>query len=163
MKGTHVARVSPTRPPGTGCPPDRRTHSPGTGTSRKGRADSGYSTVEAVLLLPVLVAITLTVIQFALLWHARTLAQSTARVGAQAARAYTATDEDGLRQARTYLDTVDPALLAGADIEVSRTRTSVEVQVRARVLAVPGLPFTLAVDERSSGPLERFVAADAPR
>jgi len=118
--------------------------------------------VETVLLLPVLVVFTLAVVQYALVWHARSIAESAARHGVQEARAYTATDADGFRQTSAYLQAVDPALLRAAHIEVTRTATTVAVRIRAQVLSVPGTPFTYGIDARSSGPLERFVAAGGP-
>jgi Flp pilus assembly protein TadG len=151
-------------------PADRRNdrsppaHTPPGGRRRGNRCgEGGYSTVEAVLLLPILVACTLMVVQFALVGHARSLAQSAARVGTDAARAYTATDADGHQQARAYLEAVDPGLLPRADIDVTRTATSVQVHIRAQVLAVAGIPFTVDIDERSSGPWERFVGGPDAR
>jgi Flp pilus assembly protein TadG len=145
--------------------PLNNTHSPSGRPSCGHRfanrdTDAGYSTVEAVLLLPVLVAFTLMVVQFALVWHARAVAESAAQHGVQAARAYTGTDADGRRQARAYLETVDSHLFSGARIDVSRTATSVAVRVRARVLAVAGVPFSVHIDARSTGPLEHFVAPE---
>jgi hypothetical protein len=104
------------------------------------------------------VLFTLLVAQYALAWHARNVAESAARIGVAAARAYTATDAVGFRQTVQYLQSVDPALLRAAHIEVTRTATTATVRIRARVLPVPGMPFAVGVDARSSGPVERFVA-----
>ncbi len=126
--------------------------------SRRRMDDGGYSTVEAVILLPLLVLFTLFVIQVAQVWNARNVAEAAARQGALAARGYGATDSDGRRAAQDYLDAINTALLHHAHIDVRRTGEDVSVRVQAQVLAVPAAPFMFTVDERSSGPVEHFVA-----
>ena len=159
--------TAPVRAPGsTARGPGRRTTRENrhwvTRLGRTPGSEAGYSTVETVLLLPLLVLFTLLVVQYALAWHARNVAESAARIGVAHARAYTATDADGLRQSIQYLRSVDPALLRAAHIEVTRTATTATVRIRAQVLPVPGIPITSDIDERSSGPIERFVAGAGP-
>jgi hypothetical protein len=119
--------------------------------------DAGYSTIEAVLLIPCLVLFTLLLVQVALVWHARNVAEAAARQGVQAARLYGADPSEGRRQVHDYLDTVAPELLRGARIDLSRTPTTVSVRIRAQILPVAGIPLTFTIDERATGPLELFV------
>ena len=131
-------------------------------TRESAPTDGGYSTVEFVIIVPLIAAATLLVVQIALIWHAHTVAEGAARQGVQAARAYTATNEDGRRQARAYLTAVDPELLPHAQIDVSRTGTTVTVHIHAHILTA-GIPLTFSIDTRSSGPIERFVPPPAPQ
>src|SRR5664280_400237 len=73
-------------------------HEPARGPSlRAGRwrrlrdaRDRGDATVEAVIIVPVLVVLTLLVVQFVLVWHGRHVAQAAAQTAARSAAAYQA-------------------------------------------------------------------------
>ena len=47
--------------------------------------DRGSTAVEAVIIIPVIVVLTLLVVQFVLLWHGRHLAQAAAQTAVRAA------------------------------------------------------------------------------
>jgi Flp pilus assembly protein TadG len=114
--------------------------------------------VEAAITLPAIILMTMLVVQYTLLWHARNVAESAARDGLEAARSYQAPPSAGQEAARSYLRDVAPNLLVGPEITVTRTPTTVRVQVRAHVLQViPIGGFT--VSESVTGPIERFVSA----
>jgi len=148
-------------PPATPAPSPARRHRSGHCRDRHCSTDAGYSTLEFVLIAPVLLIFTLIVVQVALVWLDRSLAQDAARQGVQTARAYAATDADGRQAASTYLGTVGSSLLPAARIDVTRTPTTVTVRIHARVLPVPGILHPLSIDADSSGPIERFVSPDA--
>jgi hypothetical protein len=91
-------------------------------------------------------------VQFALLWHGRHVAEAAAREGLEAGRGFEATAASG-QAAAGYLQDVAPRLLTGSRVDVTRSLTTVRVQVRAQVLnVIPGWDFT--VSETVSGPVE---------
>jgi Flp pilus assembly protein TadG len=125
-----------------------------------GTGDGGYSVVEAAITLPAIIMLTLLVVQYALLWHGRHVAESAARDGLEAARAYEAPEGAGQAAARSYLTDVAPNLLTSPDVTVTRTPTTVSVSVTARVLRV--IPVgDYSVSETVQGPIERFVSLPA--
>jgi Flp pilus assembly protein TadG len=123
---------------------------------RRARADDGYSVVEASITLPVLILLTMLVVQWALVWHGRHVAEAAAHDGLRAARGYQATAASGQNAAEDYLQAVAPRLLTSPRVDVTRTAVTVTVRVHANVLSVlPGNGF--GVDETASAPVERFV------
>ena len=119
------------------------------------RRDAGYSVLETAITFPVLLLLVMFVVQYALLWHGRHVAEAAAQNGLRSARAFGATAELGKRDAQSYLRQVAPHLLNRAVVQVARTQTSVTVRVRAQVLSI--VPLGLTVDEIAVGPVERFV------
>jgi len=121
------------------------------------RADGGYSTVEAVITLPVIIIMTMLVVQFALLWHGRHIAHAAAEEGLRAGRGHQSSAGAGERQADKYLQALAPRMLTRTQVTASRNTETVTVRVQAHVLSV--IPFgSFNVDESASGPVERFVA-----
>lgn len=126
-----------------------------------GDPDRGSATVEAVLIVPIVVVLTMVVVQFVLLWHGRHVAQAAAQTAARSAAAYQATAAAGQADGNAYLQQVAPNLLPGRDVQVVRDATTVTVNVHADVLSV--IPFgSFTVDESASAPVEAFTAAGAP-
>jgi len=118
--------------------------------------ESGFSTLEAVVVIPVVVILTMLVIQYVMLWHARNLAQSAAQNGLRVARGYQATAAQGQQSAAHYLDTVAGSLLQNRQVDADRSATTVQVTVHATVLSV--IPFgSYTVNETASGPVEHYV------
>lgn len=113
-------------------------------------------------MLPTVILLSLLVVQWALIWHGRHVAEAAAQNGLRTARGYDATAADGQTAASRYLSAVAPNLLKSPQVDVTRTATTATVQVRARVLAVvPGLTVIMSggtsIEEHASGPVERFV------
>jgi Flp pilus assembly protein TadG len=130
---------------------------------RAAQGDAGYSIVEAAIVLPVVVLLSMLVVQWALIWHGRHVAEAAAQTGLRTARGYQATAGAGEQAATGYLSAVAPNLLTAPSVEVTRTPTTATVRVHARVLAViPGLSAVVSggvdIEETASGPIERFVA-----
>lgn len=138
-----------TRAKSTACTrePDIRDHA--------GVKDAGFGTLEAVIVIPVIVFLTMLVVQYALLWHARNVTEAAARDGLRVARGYEASAAQGEAAAEQYLATVAPRLLSGRDCTVQRDATTVSIVCRATVSSV--VPFgEFSVTERASGPVELF-------
>ena len=119
--------------------------------------DRGSSTLGAILVIPVMIILTMLVLQFAMLWHGRHVAAAVAQTGVQGAAGYRATAADGQARAAGYLADVAPNLLRDATVTVNRSGTSVTARVTARIPSV--VPFAhFDVQESVTGPVERFSA-----
>lgn len=117
--------------------------------------DGGFGAVEAVIVIPVLVLLTMLSVQFAIVWHSRHIADAAARDGVRVARGYEATSSQGMRRCVKHLDDVAGNMLDARACSVERGNGTVSVQVHASVVSV--LPFgSFSVDEVASGPIERF-------
>ena len=118
--------------------------------------EDGYSVVEAAIIFPLLLMLVMVIFQVALWWHARHVAQAAAQEGARVARIYQGSAADGQAKAEEYLSALAPRLLPQRAVSVSRSATTVTVQVRGTVVKiVPGL--RLDVEETSTSPVERYV------
>jgi len=121
----------------------------------KADRDGGFSTLEAVIVIPLVVILTMITVQFVLMWHARNIAEAAARNGLRVARGYQATGAGGQLAACEYLDTVAGHLLTRRSCTASRTSSGVIITVQATVMSV--VPFgKFGVTETSTGPVETF-------
>jgi Flp pilus assembly protein TadG len=119
--------------------------------------DRGSATTEAVILVPIVVLLTMVVVQFVLVWHGRHVAQAAAQTAARSAAAYQATAVVGQADGDAYLQQVGPNLLPGRTVRVNRDATTVTVTVTADVLTV--IPFgSFSVDESATAPVETWTA-----
>lgn len=126
----------------------RRTGEPG---------DRGASSVELVITMPALLLAVLVIMQFGIWAHAQHVALAAARDGAEAARAYGASEAAGHDRATTSLDRLGPTILRDPHIEVTRTAQEVTVTVTAHAPSILGGLFTFGVREQAHGPVERFI------
>ena len=119
-------------------------------------ADRGDATVEAVIIVPVIVVLTLLVVQFVLVWHGRHVAQAAAQNAARSAAAYQAQPAAGQAAGDDYLAQVAPNLLPGRTVTVTSDATGTTAIVDADVLTV--IPFAaFHIQEQATAPLEIFV------
>ncbi|WP_026402564.1 MULTISPECIES: TadE/TadG family type IV pilus assembly protein [Actinomadura] len=125
---------------------------------RLGANDSGASSMELALLTPVLILVLLTVVQFAMVFHARHVALAAAQSGARVARtAPPGGGWQGAAVARAERDVreVGPNLLGGLSVTAGEANDERWVEVRGEAVAV--IPFmTFSVSQRSQGPIECF-------
>ena len=141
--------------PKAGPAPQHRRRRAHTQPADRLRGDDGYNVVEVAITFPVLMLLVMAVVQFALLWHARHVAEAAAQNGLRSARGYASTAQLGQQDAQSYLAQVAPRLLLAPTVDVQRTPTTVTVRVHADVLSI--VPLGLRVDETAIGPVERFV------
>lgn len=126
------------------------------------RDDRGAASTQLVLVLPVLLLLALLIVQFALVWHARHIAQYAAQRALATARAEDATAADGRDQARRSLAALSSRILAAPSVAVDRTTTQTTVRVGGTVMAVvPGL--TLHASGTASGPTEKITTPAGDR
>jgi Flp pilus assembly protein TadG len=123
--------------------------------SQRLRRERGDATVEAVLAVPVLLLVILTIIQFALWYHASHTAKAAAQEGVRAARVEGGTATDGRARATDFMARAVPTLIEGVTITASRDDDHTRVEVRGTLRSlVPGLHLTVAAEADS--PVERF-------
>lgn len=101
--------------------------------------DRGSSTIEAVIIMPAVIVLTMILVQAVLLWHGRHVAQSAAQAAAIAAAGFQATAQQGRDACTGYLRAVAPNLLAGAGCLVDRAGLRVIATVDATLFSV--VPF----------------------
>ncbi|MGW1170765.1 TadE/TadG family type IV pilus assembly protein [Streptomyces sp. NPDC002550] len=124
---------------------------------RRPRSDRGAASTQLVLVVPALLLIALLAVQFALLWHARHIAQYAAERALAAARTENGTAAAGRAQARRSLAALGSRVLTAPSVTAERTATHTTVRVQGtviRVLPVPGL--VLHASGTASGPTEKI-------
>lgn len=127
---------------------------------RRLRGERGDATVEAVLAVPVLLLLIMTVIQFGLFYHASHTAEAAVQEGVRAARVEGGTAADGRDRAERFMHDAAPTLVNGVRVDAVRDTEVARVEVRGSVRAiVPGLHLSIHAEAES--PVERF-RADAP-
>jgi len=122
------------------------------------RGDGGSVTLGLAAVFPACLALVLLVVQAALVFHARDIAQAAAQEGLRQARLYDGTAAAGQQRAKGFLAHTGGDLFTATSVEVSRNDESARVEIRGRSLSLlPGL--RPAVGAVAAGPVERFVPA----
>lgn len=128
---------------------------------RDGGREDGVSTVEMVLLLPLVVFLTLLPVQAGLVWHARQVMVAAAQEGARAAReadlSVTDAQAVGEQRAQQFAAGVGGNAVRGTTVRVDRSQVAVRVDVAGTALAIVPA-FSVRVRGHAVSPVERFVA-----
>jgi Flp pilus assembly protein TadG len=123
---------------------------------RRVHGETGIATLAAMLLMPAVVLVILSVAQAVVYYHASHLATAAAQEGVRAAQVLDATEADGQAQAQDFLAQSGPSLVLAPTVDVTRSADTARVEVRATAARlVPGL--SLDLHAVASGPVERFV------
>jgi Flp pilus assembly protein TadG len=123
-----------------------------------GESDAGYSVLEAAIVLPVVFLLLMIIVQWAIVWHARSVTEAAAQEGLRTAEAYQATAAAGRADTVDYLTQVAGRSLTAPQVAVTRTPRTATVRVTAHVASV--IPFGhYTVTETASGPVESYVSA----
>ncbi|BDO42064.1 TadE family protein [Cellulomonas sp. NTE-D12] len=133
-----------------------RTRQPRCPTAR----DRGSVSVELAIVFPALLVIVTALIQYALWFHARSLALAAAQQGVSVARAYQSASAAGRDSALSFITQHGSDTLLNAAATVSNPATGqVQVIVSGRSVSVlPGLAG-ITVSQSAAGPVERFTLA----
>ncbi|WUH93067.1 pilus assembly protein [Streptomyces sp. NBC_00433] len=130
-----------------------------SGVGRRTADDRGMTAIEFVFLTPIVFGVIFLTVQFAMYYFAAHVAQAAARAGAREARAQAAVHDDWKDRAATkangYIEQLGGSLLTSHEVDVERDGDNVSVEVVGHVPSILGIGIT--VDERSQGPVERFV------
>lgn len=127
------------------------------------RDQRGSASIELVILFPALLLLVTVLMQYALWFHARSLALAAAQEGVAAARVYGAVPADGATIALAFVAAHGADTLLGLSATASAPAVGqVEVVVTGRVLSVvPGVVGP-AVTQSAAGPVERVTVAGGP-
>ncbi|MFD8563478.1 TadE/TadG family type IV pilus assembly protein [Streptosporangium canum] len=121
--------------------------------------ERGAAVIELAMIMPVVLAVVLLVVQFALWFHGRQVADAAAREGARLARVDTDSwESDAKERADEVLKAVGPKLLDGATVTAWEEGDQRGVEITATaVQVVPLLPSTtFTITARFGGPVECF-------
>ena len=120
--------------------------------------DAGYSVLEAAITLPIMFFLLMVVVQWAIVWHSRNVAQAAAQEALRTAQSYQSTAAAGRADGNSYLSQVAPHALSQNCVTVTRSATTLTVRVHCKVMSV--IPFGhYSTNEVVSGPIENFVPA----
>mgnify|MGYP000595492632 CR=1 FL=1 len=123
------------------------------GRSRALRTDRGSSTVEFVIGTALMVTLLMVIVQFALYFHLRAVAQTAARHGLDHVRVVDGSADEGIATANEFLDQSGGSLDA-RQVTAERGATASTVTVVGNVVSViPGL--NLRVEVTVDAPTER--------
>ena len=124
--------------------------------------DRGSVSLELAIVFPALLLIVTALIQYALWFHARSLALAAAQQGVSVARAYHSTPAAGRGTALAFVADHGADTLLNPDATTSTPATG-QVQVIVTGWSVSVLPGVagIAVSQSAAGPLERFTTAGA--
>ena len=146
------------RPAPRPTPPTRR------GRARpRARGEAGSVSVEIAILFPALLLLITALVQYALWFHARSVALAAAQEGVTAVASYGAAPGSGADRARSFLGAHGADTLTGPQVtETAPAAGHVTVHVTGRSVSVlPGVPGP-AVAQSAQAPIERFTLAGAP-
>ncbi|NUU15819.1 pilus assembly protein [Cellulomonas humilata] len=119
--------------------------------------------MELVILFPALLLLITAMIQYALWFHARSLALAAAQEGVAIARSYGASPEAGRETALAFIRDHGADTLTEATAVASIPGPEhVQVVVSGRSLSVLPGAAGIRVTQSADGPLERFTTAGAP-
>jgi hypothetical protein len=122
------------------------------------RCERGSTSVQMVILMPVLFLVMFLGLQAALFYHARTVAIAAAEQGARAGGAETGSAGDGIAAATSFIAAAGGSdVLEHASVSGSRSATQATVTVRGGALSViPG--WSPIVQQSATVPVERITA-----
>ncbi len=120
--------------------------------------DLGASSLELAILGPAVIALTFISVQFALWYHAKNVAQSAVEAGARAARAYQATDGDGVKAAQDVFANLGGPNVTAGGVSITPGRDATTVTMRLDATSITLLPgMQLPIHVTAGGAIEQFV------
>ena len=118
------------------------------------RSETGLTSTELAVLMPVVIALVLVPFQVGLWWHAKQVADGAARQAVDAAQVHDGTETDGVDAAVQFLTAAGN--IENPSVSVTRTLDAVTVEVTGRApRLIPGLDWQ--VTSQATGPVERFI------
>jgi Flp pilus assembly protein TadG len=128
---------------------------------RRRARDHGSTSVEVIILMPVLLAASFLGVQVALVHHARSVALDAATIGARAAAAELGTEADGIQAATGFLAQVGDRALPTSTVTVTRTASTAQAHVTGTAQTV--LPWwTPRISQHSTSTVERLTVGTVP-
>jgi len=128
------------------------------------RDDRGITTLQVLIMLPVMVVVMFMAIQEALNYYAQEVAMGAAEQGAEVAR-ITGDPGKGVAAAIEYVQHRGGAFLPGTITIDTTGTTPTEIHIRVSgqpVTVIGALASTVTVDQVAKGPVERFTYNGSP-
>lgn len=126
------------------------------GRQPRQRSDHGFTTIEFMIVVPVLLLMLMLVLQAYLRIDAQRVAQAAAEEGAAAARHVGGTQAGARDEAYDYAERLSEGSLTDVHVTVHIGAEQASVTVTGTAVSlVPGID--LSVTQTSTGPVERFV------
>ena len=124
---------------------------------RRLHGEEGDAVTETVILVPVLLLLIMTIVQFGLWYHAEHVVQAAAQEGVRAARTEGSTSDEGKARAEQFLAATGASVVDQPAIVVTRDGQQASVRVTGTVVSViPGVH--LDVHGEAVSPTEEFQA-----
>ncbi|MFJ9080092.1 TadE/TadG family type IV pilus assembly protein [Streptomyces sp. NPDC102278] len=123
----------------------------------RGGKDRGESSIQMAIVFPIVLLVTICVVQAAMWFFARNIALTAAREGVAAARVYQSPEGAGAARARETLGRIAGDSLTGTTVSTSgSSATEVRVTVTGHAPSmIPGLSG-LSVSQSAGAPRERW-------
>ncbi|MFE5771356.1 TadE/TadG family type IV pilus assembly protein [Streptomyces sp. NPDC056485] len=136
---------------------NRRTGGWPAALRRRVTGGQGEASIQMAIIFPVVILVTVAVVQAAMWVHARSIALTAAREGVAAARVYQAPDSAGAARARETLDRIaGDSLITTAVSTSASSAADVRVTVTGRAPSlIPGVGG-LSVSQSAGAPRERW-------
>lgn len=130
---------------------------------RRLKSDRGTSAVELAFLAPALLMATLLIVQTAIWFHARQVAQAAVEKGARDTRAYQGTKAKGEAATLAAFDTLKgPRVTQGAP-RVNATVGATNAEVTLTTTSKEVIPFwSWPISVKAGGPIEKFQPPAGP-
>lgn len=127
------------------------------------RDERGSTSLELVILFPVVLLLIFAGIQGALYYHARNVALSAAQQGVRAAKAENGSSDQGRQAAQAFVDQAGgDNVITGVNVTANRGANEATVTVTGRPISViPGI-LNFTVSQTAQGPIEVFTAPGGP-
>jgi Flp pilus assembly protein TadG len=130
---------------------------------RRDLDDRGSSSVEFVILFPIIIVLLFGGPQLAMWYFAREAAQAAAGSAARAASVVSATNGAGKSAADSYLAKVGTGTITSYSVDETDSATTVTIHIHVTVPNVIPLPgFSPSADVTVSRAKERFTTPDSP-
>lgn len=136
---------------------------PGRVQRARNKDERGSSSLQLVILFPVVLLLIFTAVQGALYYHARNVALSAAQEGVRAAKAENGSNNQGRQAARAFVTQAGGEdVMTGVNVTSNRGANEATVTVTGRPISViPGV-LNFRVSQTAQGPIEVFTAPQGP-
>lgn len=121
------------------------------------KSERGEASVQNLFLLPVLLLLLFTIVQFGMIYHANNVASAAATAAYNAARLDGGTASAGHAAAATYLSGHGNTFSSG-NVQISRTSEDVSVVVTGNAPMLVPLWAGPEIRQEVSGPTERWIS-----
>jgi len=130
---------------------------------RQQKSDTGTSAIELAFLAPALLMATLLIVQAAVWFHARQVAQAAVEKGARETRAYQGTQARGTAATLAAFNTLEGPRVTKGGVNVTATVGATNAEVTLTTSSANVIPFwSWPISVKAGGPIEKFQPPAGP-